>query len=235
MVWNYITNQCISIGYYLFPIMHPYFFFFYKQFYDWHFFLFPKKPIIIEPTSSEWIHISSLIYCNSTYQLVITDIISEKKDIITEYYSFYKSFYSNYDYNTTKENNITKEHLFIAKLKDNSYICRVCFPNHVKFRFDSNTNTNTHVNLALTLLYIEYSHPKMQTPIPLPFHNDMWQVYNELFTPTFILRQLQTQTEYYYFDMDYTLTILDSNLVTIHLKNTQYLLLQPNAYEIIQR
>lgn len=232
MVWDYIQNQSIVIGCYLFPYIHPYFIYIYKNVNYWYFWFFPKNPTIIEPTTSEWINICSLINCDTNsknYQLVNTDILS-KNNIKNEYYSFYKSFYLNYDYNS--ENEPTKEHLFIGKLKDNTYICKVCFPKHVKYMFDS-TDSSTETDFSL--LYVEYSHWKMSNPIQLPFNNYMLQPYNELFTPTFVLRQLQTQTEYYYFDMDYILSILDSNLVNINLNSTQYLLLQPNSYEIIQR
>jgi hypothetical protein len=242
ILWDYIQNQSIIIGCYLFPYINPYFIYIYKNVNYWYFCFFPIKPVIIEPTTSEWINICSLINCNSNsnsnsnsksknYQLVNTDILS-KSNVKNEYYSFYKLFYSNYDYNS--ENEPTKEHLFIGKLKDNTYICKVCFPNHVKYMFDLNEST-TETDFDFSLLYVEYSHWKMSNPIQLPFNNYMLQPYNELFTPTFVLRQLQTQTEYYYFDMDYTLSILDSNLVNIKLNSTQYLLLQVNSYEIIQR
>ena len=93
------------------------------------------------------------------------------------------------------------------------------------------------VEMDTTLLYVEYSHPKMMVPVSVPFTNHMLQPYNELFTPTFVLRQLQTQTEYYFFDMDYTLIILDSNLNRMYLNSKQYILWQPNPdnYTIIQR
>jgi hypothetical protein len=171
-------------------------------------------------------------------------------DVKKEYYSFYKSFYSNYDYLEKSEclDAVTKEHLFIAKLKNNKYICKVCFSKHVKYMFDYKDNLaqdqepekkedDEDIDTSLLLLYIEYSHPKMKTPINLPFTNNMLHPYNELFTPAFVLRQLQTQTEYYFFDMDYTLLILDSNLNRIYLKSNQYLLWQPNpdSYTLIQR
>ena len=232
MVWNIITNNVLVIGCYLFPILNPYYIYLYKTIQYWYSYLFPRTPIIKESTSSEWINICSLIYSNSDYQLVNTDIIS-KTNVKTEYYEFYKSFYSNYDYEHDKT---IKEHLFIAKLTDNIFICKVCFPKHIKYMFDSSDSNTTKQNESeLSLLYIEYSHPKMTTAISLPFNNYMLQPYNELFTPAFVLRQLQTQTEFYYFDMDYTLSILDSNLVTIKLNSKNYILLQPNTYEIIQR
>ena len=75
----------------------------------------------------------------------------------------------------------------------------------------------------------------MTKPIILPFPNGMLQPFNELFTPAFVLRQLQTQTLYYYYDMDYELTILDQELRTVKLNSKQYILLHKNAYEIIGR
>ena len=246
---NYFWENTIKLGWYIFPYIEPYFMYVYKKIESWYLNYFAVKPVIIEPTSSEWINICSLITIANKYQLVNTNIIqNENNDVKKEYYSFYKSFYSNYDYleKTESLEAVTKEHLFIAKLENNKYICKVCFPKHVKYMFDYQDNRDQEpekkdddedIDTSVLLLYIEYSHPKMKNPINLPFTNNMLQPYNELFTPTFVLRQLQTQTEYYYFDMDYTLIILDSNLNRIYLKSNQYLLWQPNpdSYTLIQR
>lgn len=201
--------------------------------------LFLKKPELIEPTTPEWIMISSLLYVDNTYKLVNTNIPKSKK-IEEEYSAFYKSFYSNHIYSDDSHfHSSTKEHVFIAKTQDNKYICKVCFPGHIKcFSNDEvkEDDTKDIEEICVSFLYIEYTHPtKMQKPIPLPFPNGLFQPLNELFTPTFVLRQLQTQTEYYYFDMDYILTIIDEDLNTIVLKSNQYILLQKNTYDILER
>jgi len=198
-----------------------------------------KTPIIKEPLALEWIDICSLLYVGDKYTLVNTNIINNK-NVEDEYLAFYKSFYSNYNYSEDSSDFVTKEHVFIAKKKDNQYICKVCFPGHVKCIVSDELNpeveeTDVEEN-EVSFLYIEYVHPKMMdTPIPLPFPNGLLQPLNELFTPAFVLRQLQTQTNYYYFDMDYQITILDNNLNTFELKSHQYLLLHKNTYEIIHR
>ena len=56
-----------------------------------HFFF--KKPELIEPATSEWIMIGSLLTIYNTYKLVNTNIPKSKK-IEEEYSAFYKSFYS---------------------------------------------------------------------------------------------------------------------------------------------
>ena len=246
--YDIFWENIIKLGLYIFPIIEPYVIFVYKYIDSWYL----KTPIIIEPiTSSEWVNICSLVLISKKYQLIDTNIIQKdndnnnnNNDIKKEYYSFYKTFYSNYNYSEEEEEEkkeeeeghrvVTKEHLFIAKLKNNKYICKVCFTNHVKYMFDDIGQVEES---DISLLYVEYSHPKMRTPICLPFSNHMIQPYNELFTPAFILRQLQTQTEYYYFDLNYTLIILDSNLKRTVLKSNQYILWQPNPdnYTIIQR
>ena len=236
-------ENIIKLGLYVFPYIEPYIIYVYKHVEFWY----TKKPIIIEPTTSEWINICSLVIIAKKYQLVNTNII-QTENVKKEYYSFYKSFYSNYEYleneneneNLEKEDiTITKEHLFIARLKNNKYICKVCFSKHVKYMFDyqEEDEEEEEADLDTSLLYVEYSHPKMTTSISLPFSKHIIQPFNELFTPAFVFRQLQTQTEYYYFDMDYSLTILDSNLNRVLLNSTQYILWQPNPdnYTIIQR
>jgi hypothetical protein len=243
---NIFWENIIKMSLYIFPFIEPYIIYGYKYIESWY----VKPPIIIEPTTSEWINICSLVIIGQKYQLVNTNIIqnnhSAENDVKKEYYSFYKSFYSNYDYSrddTNDNESVTKEHLFIAKLKNNKYICKVCFPKHVKYMFDyleeseTDEKKDTMEESETSLVYVEYSHPKMTTQISVPFSNNMLQPYNELFTPAFILRQLQTQMEYYYFDMDYELIILDSNLNRICLNSKQYILWQPNPdnYTIIQR
>lgn len=249
---NYIWENIMKFSWYIFPVIKPYIICVSKIMESWHLHFFAVKPMIIEPTTSEWINICSLVIITKKYQLVNTNLSSSNLSSSSskkEYYSFYKTFYSNYDYlenKETEENNaVTKEHLFIAKMKNNKYICKVCFPKHVKNTFSEGTEEGTEEDekiekgeMDTTLLYVEYSHPKMNMPIGLPFTNNMLRLYNELFTPAFVLRQLQTQTsESYYFDMDYTLTILDSNLKRIHLNSSQYIFCQPNPdnYLVIQR
>ena len=237
-------ENILKLGFYIFPYIEPYIIYVYKHIEFWY----TKKPIIIEPTTSEWINICSLVIIAKKYQLVNTNII-QTENVKKEYYSFYKSFYSNYEYLENEndksleedDKTITKEHLFIARLKNNKYICKVCFSKHVKYMFDyqeeDEEEEEKEEEMNTSLLYVEYSHPKMTTSISLPFTKHIIQPFNELFTPAFVFRQLQTQTEYYYFDMDYTLTILDSNLNRILLNSTQYILWQPNPdnYTIIQR
>lgn len=235
-----------TINKYLFDIYFNVHIWYYQHIAKYVYFI---KPKLIEPKLSEWIEISSLIhlihnnYNYNTYELVNTNITTTTtKNIEAEYYSFYKTFYSNYvysDHNDTNyyqnQNNITKEHVFISKNKDNHYLCRVCFPKHVKTIYIDNNESLNKIE-EMSFLYIEYFHPtKMYKPIPLPFPNEMLQPLNELFTPAFVLRQLQTQTNYYYFDMDYILTILDQDLRTFELKSNQYIFIHKYNYEIIDR
>ena len=193
------------------------------------------KPKFIEHEDAKWIDISSLIYLNNcNYELVHTNIHKDK-NVEQEYYSFYKTFYSNYIYSEEEKDScsITKEHVFITKYEDKKYLCRVCFPGHIKIIPEDDDNAN---NAEIFFLYIEYFHPtKMSQPIILPFPNGMLQPFNELFTPAFVLRQLQTQTQYYYYDMDYELTILDQDLRIVKLNSNQYMFLHKYNYDIIER
>ena len=220
---NYLISFYLNINVWYYKNIAKYFNFQYFNF----------KPKLIEPEDNTWIDICSLIYINRDYELVHTNIL-KNKNIEQEYYSFYKTFYSNYIYSEEcKEEgqSVTKEHLFVTKYEDDQYLCRVCFPGHVKI-MDVDTDGSTEISF----LYIEYFHPKkMAQPIILPFPNGMLQPFNELFTPAFVLRQLQTQTQYYYYDMDYELTILDQDLRTVKLYSNQYIFLHKCNYEIIER
>ena len=221
----------------MFHIIKNYFINLYFNIHIWYYKYIAKffylKPKLIECELPEWIDITSLIYLNNTYQLVNTNI-TNTNNVEKEYYSFYKNFYSNYIYSDKvyTDGIITKEHVFISK-SENKYLCRVCFPGHIKtICMDEKEDEKKEISF----LYIEYFHPtKMEQSISLPFPNEMLQPLNELFTPAFVLRQLQTQTEYYYFDMDYILTILDQDLQTFKLKSNQYIFLHHYTYEIMDR
>ena len=121
---SYIWENIMKFSWYIFPVIKPYIIFVSKIMESWHLYFFAVKPMIIEPTTSEWINICSLVIITKKYQLVNTNIssldISSSEDSSSkkEYYSFYKTFYSNYDYLETEGNNaVTKEHLFTINWK----------------------------------------------------------------------------------------------------------------------
>ena len=63
----------------------------------------------------------------------------------------------------------------------------------------------------------------MKKVIPITIDNKFLVTGNELFSPCFILRCLNYQSEPYIFDTNYKLNILDSNIKEVVLNSDQYI------------
>lgn len=184
-----------------------------------------------EPVELEWSSICSLIY-QSKYDICYT-YDNYPPNIQSEYGRFYVNRENKYGFCSEKNRNETDifevlEHLFAAK-QNEKYFIRTYFTGHKPLVVDVNTNTKSEVEF----IYVEYRHPKMSTPIELKIPSGMYMIGNELFTPAFVLRQLQHQGEYYCFDMDYTLKIIDSSVVEVTLESNQYIVIKPEEYSIL--
>jgi hypothetical protein len=82
-------------------------------------------------------------------------------------------------------------------------------------------------------LCIQYSHPKMgDKRIELTIPREMMRVWNQLLSPTFVMRLLEytlgpnlseTDRSGYYFDLDYTLSLMDSHIRMFDMHSNQFL------------
>jgi len=79
---------------------------------------------------------------------------------------------------------------------------------------------------------IEYCHPTMQESVEIILDKEWFYAGNELFTPTFVLRALEHQSQKYYFDFNYKIKILDDSITLFEFGSESYVLLTPNGYEI---
>lgn len=80
-------------------------------------------------------------------------------------------------------------------------------------------------------LAISYKH-KNDRAIPLEIPDSMWSVGNELFSPVFVRRCLEYQSDCYDFSYDYTIEIIDSNADIITLNSNQYILVEKNTVSV---
>jgi hypothetical protein len=83
-------------------------------------------------------------------------------------------------------------------------------------------------------LSVEYQHPSMKNTISLNMDKRYLIAGNELFSPCFVLKCLNYQKEQYFFDNDYKLTILDSEIKSTTLSSNQYIRLTKSKYEVIE-
>ena len=87
----------------------------------------------------------------------------------------------------------------------------------------------------IRFLSIEYSHAKMGGKrIELKIPTGMMMVGNELLTPTFVLRLLEhtVGTSGYHFDLDYTLSLMDSQIRMFEMRSHQFLVLHETSYMV---
>ena len=87
---------------------------------------------------------------------------------------------------------------------------------------------------SVRFLSLEYYHEKNPNAERIGLSIDPEYLYemNELFMPAFIFHLLEHQDSPFYFDMAYTLHIMDNNINIVELKSDQYLLLKRNEYQI---
>jgi len=115
----------------------------------------------------------------------------------------------------------------------NSYLVHINMNND-----DDNDNKNTKQFLCkpscVSFLTIQYTHPRQPQPVSIVLPKGMYTVGNELFSPIFVLRCLKYQTQSYYFDMNYSLKIIDNNIEIVKLTSKQYIKIEEKSYKIFQ-
>lgn len=79
-------------------------------------------------------------------------------------------------------------------------------------------------------LLIEYNHPEMIESIELVFNASWFIVGNELFSPSFVLRALEYQSQSYYFDHRYTLRMMDNNFDMMEIGPHTYIEITEEGY-----
>jgi hypothetical protein len=211
-IWNEIKRYSIYIGFQLFDLYVDLYIWINKQ--DFIKYIFPIKLKHIEPESAEWISICSMYNNDDKYDICNTYL--ENENTIDEQYILF----CNRKEPCNKTNR--KEHLFLAK-QNNQYFTRTYFS-------DKNNIEIMKSNIKFT--YIEYSHPKMRNMIELKIPSSMYMVGNELFTPVFVLRLLTYQSNNYYFDLEYKISILDNEIKTIELTSDLFIVLDKDTYHI---
>jgi len=88
-------------------------------------------------------------------------------------------------------------------------------------------------------LCIQYLHPQMKgNPIELTIPPGMMMVGNQLLTPAFVLRLLDHTVgthSGYPFDLNYTLSVMDSHIRMFNLNSTEFVVLDETTYTIVSQ
>ena len=118
-----------------------------------------------------------------------------------------------------------KNYLMLMKFYD-TYLA------HINLHPDK-TNMISFIPSSVSFLTIQYTHPRQPYPVSIVLPKGMYTVGNELFSPIFVLRCLKYQTQSYYFDMNYSLKIIDNNIEMVKLTSKQYVKIEEKSYKII--
>lgn len=165
-----------------------------------------------EPTSNHWFCVCSLPDIDRYFEMyeMITDTTPEQKHS----FAFSFSDFADLDVITILKNN-------------NKYTVQLFDPN-----FNSVDLVNDNTVSSFEVMSISYSHPKMKTSVDLNIPKFMFIVGNQLFSPVFVKRCLEYQEEYFYFDLHYTITIIDKNIQLYTIRSSEYLLVEPSTVSI---
>ena len=195
----------------------------------------------VEPTTPIWMSKSVLLLnkpylsnmYNSLYEnyslFINVDTISSKFDELYLQFFFklfeFKNRYCIYNIQETYKGS----ELFIMKLfNDDNEKCYFVSSNEKQI-------LNMHYNQrsCAKFLSIEYIHPDMKNSIELTLDNSWFIAGNELFMPTFVLRELKYQSQPFIFDARYTIAIMDSDINMIEFGNNKHIELTKNGYKVV--
>lgn len=201
--------------YYLFLEKSSFFLFqLYFRIYLWikPFITIERKSLIEEPSNLTTWKYEGILYKTQ-----------KMKHEYQEYSSSISMYIHDIDIHSKVETEVT-EQLVIIKRDNYYYTNRLVYPSAF-LSLSSKLST-------ISFFLIEYKHPKIQNEIQLSLPREMMIIGNCLFSPAFVLRLLEHQSEIFWFDFDYQLVLVDNSLVSITLDAHHYIHLYENNYEI---
>jgi len=86
---------------------------------------------------------------------------------------------------------------------------------------------------SVKFINIEYVHPSQEKAIDMKLEQGVYMTGNELLSAAFVLNALQNQSEPYYFDMEYELKVIDSEVKRFTINSNQYVFIDSeNSYVV---
>ena len=132
---------------------------------------------------------------------------------------------------------VTKDDISILENKNKNLVLFMCFlqNNYLIYNSDNYIKNNTFQfkKTNIQVLSIFYSHPEMDDNIQLNNSPNIFIVNNNLFNAAHILRCLKMQNEYFIFDEQYSVIIMDSNINEYEIKYNNYLHVYEDKFEIL--
>lgn len=194
----------------------------------------------IEPLQSNWICTSMLLlrdphrYIGDKFSLIESyDFMNTASVENTSPHEFFiENYKDSYECSASVMNGHKYIHEILLTMKfGDKYVHRICHAGgENKIADDFSLPI---VPLKYKFLSVEYTHPSTTKGIVLHLDKHMYYENNVVLSPAFVFRTLEHQNEPYFFDEDYILKIMDSNINTFILKSNQHLVLEKMEYKIV--
>jgi len=205
--------------------------------YALHFASAKAKGYAIEPYGNNWISISTIEETNKQLMLGDQYVYSEKYHFInpeTNTSLAINDFYKQCMDHTCE---IAKSRCKVNVLE--TLVTMKVFDKYLNVAY-FNVDNAAHSEYVLPtvagrnqFLSIEYTHPHMKSGIVINIPDSMYCNTSCILTPMFIQRYLAHQDKLYFFDMNYVLKIMDTNINTFNIKSNQYIKLSERSYSVI--
>jgi hypothetical protein len=201
------------------------------------------RKVRLEPFSDQWM--STCILTQDPAQLRVT--VQDEGDHRVFFGSaFHETFYSNGDWPKERaqesfELECTVQSAFskvgdleiLMLMKSGKY-----YLSRIGWLVGDKQKETTVVSWApstMWFLSIEYRHPAMERSIGLTIDRGCYLEGNHLLSAAFVRRSLEYQYDPkdYYFDMNYTVTVMDNEINMFQLKSNQYVIVEKDGYKVV--
>jgi hypothetical protein len=131
-----------------------------------------------------------------------------------------------------------RELLMILK-SGGQYLSRVAIsrtnPQNVTYHGFVEDNSDIFILSRMNVIIsVEYTNPKMENSITLDIPRGFMNVGNQILSPAFVYRCLKYQNKPYYFDMNYTLKIMDSCTETYEMGSEEMVVFEKTGFRIVK-
>jgi hypothetical protein len=198
------------------------------------------RNVRIEPFQSQWMSVCTLSRDPEDLKITLTS----NGDHTVEFgYLFDEKFYNNPDWpkdRAAESFSVSCEvHAAFSKFEDvetlmllkcgDLYLSRSVLTAPTK-------STLSWTPSSVRFINIDYSHPKMMIPLSLTVETGFFLEGNHLFSAAFVRRCLEYQNNPsdYYFDTNYTLTIMDDQVNMRFLTSEDYVVLEKESYKVVK-
>jgi len=171
-----------------------------------------------EPKNSPWISITWMNNDNDTTE---------------DYFDFSSEVYSEQSMNLCYD--ITMKESMAKAMHGNDGIIIMRYEDKTRCNMiEKYDDKNIYEPSNVKFLAIEYKHPIMVESILIELDRSWFLCGNQLLSNVFVRRYLDYQPASFYFDGNYTITLIDSNMNITKIDQSQYVVIEKDTYRIVE-